>query len=270
MISKRRDDRVRRAPSLRSVIAAPAVAAAIGAVVTGGCSGADRAADSSEPAPLDTRDLDPPPASVHDPTPTPPASAAPTSATPGTSDRETTSLDGSARAAVDTVLGGYADALTSIAADPLVATLPGHPGRAAWDAVVDPTSAFSAEMLARRVEMARSDGVVVRPPSSGPGAVSYRHRALEVADPVLDTISFRWCGWSPGIGVDTDTGAIVDDAVAHAHGTGLVRRGADDRWRLERLDETELVLLDPGSVDPCPAEVDEHLGDAGDGGDGGS
>ncbi len=114
-------------------------------------------------------------------------------------------------------------------------------------------------MLARRVELAGSDGIVVRPPSSEPGAVSYRHRALEVADPVLGTISFSWCGWSPGIGVDPDTGAVVDDAVAHAHGTGLVRRGADGRWRLDRLDETELTLLDPGSDDPCPAEVDAHL-----------
>ncbi len=193
-------------------------------------------------------------------------SAAPTSGTPGTSDRDTTAPDGSTRAAVEAVLDGYAHALTIVAADPLEATLPGHPGRAAWDAVVDPTSAFSAEMLTQRVELARSDGIVVRPPSSEPGAVSYRHRALEVSDPVLDTISFSWCGWSPGIGVDADTGAVADDAVAHAHGTGLVRRGADRRWRLERLDQTELTLRDPGSADPCPAEVDEHLGNAGAGG----
>ena len=214
MISNRRDDPAHRGRSIRSAIAALAVAAAIGAVVTSSCSGRDRAADSSEPTPLapapldDTPGIDPPPASAsaHAPTPTPPVSAAPTSGTPGTSDRDTTAPDGSTRAAVEAVLDGYAHALTIVAADPLEATLPGHPGRAAWDAVVDPTSAFSAEMLTQRVELARSDGMVVRPPSSEPGAVSYRHRALEVADPVLDTISFSWCGWSPGIGVDAGHG----------------------------------------------------------------
>jgi hypothetical protein len=45
---------------------------------------------------------------------------------------------------------------------------------------------------------------------------------------------------------------VVDDAVAHALGTGrVVRPGPDEPWMLGDLLESELTLLPPGSTDPC-------------------
>ena len=94
--------------------------------------------------------------------------------------------------------------------------------------------------------------MVVRP---GPGGLSYRHRPLAVEPPRGGTISFTWCGWSPGIGIDADDGGVLDDGVAHSHGTGQLRL-VHGRWMLELLDELDLTVLAPGSPDPCPAEVE--------------
>jgi hypothetical protein len=92
---------------------------------------------------------------------------------------------------------------------------------------------------------------VVRPPEGG---LSYRHRPLLVDPPRSGSISFTWCGWSPGLGVDVETGEVVDDGVGHGHGTGLLRSVAGG-WVLESLDQVDLQVLPPGSADPCDAEV---------------
>src|SRR5690606_15812520 len=76
------------------------------------------------------------------------------------------------------------------------------------------------DVPAELVRRQREEGVVVLPAAHG---LSYRHRALRIEPPVAGAISFTWCGWSPGIGIDADTGEIVDDAVAHSHGTGQLR-----------------------------------------------
>lgn len=267
----RRAARRRIAAARRRIAAALALVACAGAV---GCSAQDPdTTDAGVPAPLaDAPDTAPPPvdparerAEDAEPTDTSSASESTGGADRGVGSAPTGAGDDVARSTVEAVLDGYAAALTLVAADPVATTTPGHPTRAAWDAVVDPASAFSEEMLTWRVQRAAVERIVVRPPTTTDGAVSYRHHALEVGAPVLDTISFSWCGWSPGIGVDLDTGEVVDDAVAHAHGTGLVRRGADGQWRLDRLDQTDLILLAPGSDDPCPREVERHLDPAPDG-----
>jgi hypothetical protein len=71
--------------------------------------------------------------------------------------------------------------------------------------------------------------------------------------------AWSWCGHSPGLGVRAGTDQVVDDAVAHSHGTGMLRLAAGG-WRLDALDEVDLTLLEPGSDDPCPAEVASAAG----------
>ncbi len=156
------------------------------------------------------------------------------------------------REQVDRVLERYARALTDLAADPARTAQPGTPERAAWDRTVVAGSVISEDVLGSLVRRHRDEGRVVRP---GPGGLAYRHHPLVVEPPSDGTISFTWCGWSPGIGVDADDGAVLDDGVAHSHGTGQLRL-VDGRWMLELLDELDLTVLSPGSPDPCPAEID--------------
>jgi hypothetical protein len=162
--------------------------------------------------------------------------------------------DAATTAAVAVTLQRYGTLLGSLAADPAGAPAPGSAARAEWDSVVLPGSPLSVDLLDRLTRRVRDERVVIEP---GPDGISYRHSPVEV-DPVATTssgqvVDFRWCGWSPGIGRSLDTGEVVDDAVAHATGTGrLVRVG--DAWLLAALDQDDLELLAPGSPDPCPRD----------------
>jgi hypothetical protein len=183
---------------------------------------------------------------------------APTTSTPpadlaATPDAEPSTRADEATAVVAAVLDRYGRLLGSLAADPAGAPPPGSPARTEWDALVVPGSPLSIELLDRLTRRALEERVVIEP---GPDGVSYRHMPV-TADPVRDdptgaTIEFRWCGWSPGIGRSIDTGEVVDDAVAHAVGTGRLVR-IDGAWLLAALDQDDLVLLAPGSSDPCPS-----------------
>ena len=217
---------------------------AMAAAVTPGCT---PVGDETSVAPLDATEVEVPEDAASVPSTTAPSapSAAP-EPTPAPADE-------SLRARVDRVLERYARALTDLAMDPERRARPGTPERAAWDRTVLAGSVLSEDLIGALVRRHREERMVVRP---GPGGLSYRHRPLVVEPPRDATISFTWCGWSPGIGVDADDGSVLDDGVAHAHGTGQLRL-AEGRWMLELLDELDLNVLPPGSPDPCPAEVDE-------------
>lgn len=159
--------------------------------------------------------------------------------------------DEPSQALVDEVLRRYDVALSALAVDPAALAAAGSPERARWDSVVLPGSPLSDDLLSSLVRRQREDRLVVVPP---PGRLSYLHRALLVDPPRAGAVSFTWCGWSPGIGRDADSGEVVDDAVGHARGTGQLRL-VGDVWMLEALDEVELDVLAPGSPDPCPAEA---------------
>ena len=166
-----------------------------------------------------------------------------------------TSPDDAVRSLVQTVLDRYDAALTTVAADPLAATRQDHsgegrPGLAEWHSAVVEGGSFSTAMLAEMVDRAMHESTVVRP---GPDGRSYRHLALQaVADGEL--VSFTWCGHAPGLGIDTTTGEVVDDAVALSHGTGELRHEGS-QWRLLTLDAFDLDVAAPGTPDPCPGEV---------------
>ena len=214
------------------------------------------AGDEPTVAPLDAAEAEAPAhagSTASTPAPSDPTtrspSTEPAARPPGATPADTASL----RAQVDRILERYARALTDLASDPERRARPGSPERAAWDRTVLAGSVLSEDLLGALVRRHREERMVVRP---GPGGLSYRHRPLAVEPPRDGTISFTWCGWSPGIGVDADDGSVLDDGVAHAHGTGQLRL-VEGHWMLELLDELDLSVLPPGSPDPCPAEVDE-------------
>ena len=74
--------------------------------------------------------------------------------------------------------------------------------------------------LAELADRATNESTVVRP---GPDGRSYAHHALQAVSDG-DRVSFTWCGHAPGVGVDTTTGEVVDDAVALSHGAGMESR----------------------------------------------
>ncbi|MDQ2678236.1 MAG: hypothetical protein M3Y51_05785 [Actinomycetota bacterium] len=157
--------------------------------------------------------------------------------------------DDEVRALVQSVLDRYDAALTTVAADPLAA-VPGHPSLDEWHGVVIGSGSFSVSMLGDMADRATSESTVVRP---GAGGRSYRHHAVRaVADGTA--VSFTWCGHAPGSGIDTATGAVVDDAVAISSGTGELRHDGAV-WRILTLDAFDLEVTAPGTDDPCPAQV---------------
>ncbi|MFM7063629.1 MAG: hypothetical protein ACKO04_09090 [Actinomycetes bacterium] len=177
----------------------------------------------------------------------------PVSAAPGPSpgagdgaDRSRAAL----RAQVDATLRRYDLALTALAARPDQAGDPASAERRTWAAVVVVGSALDEAMVEEVVRRgAEEDGAVLPPP----GGLSYRHTTLSARATVEGTV-FTWCGHAPGIGVERSSGTVVDDAVGHSHGTGLVVMDQGTA-RLAELEQTRLEILPPGTPDPCPAEV---------------
>lgn len=225
-------------------------AAATGCGSTGGASGPEplgAAGPSTPPAPSTAA---PTAAPTPPPPPDPVPSAAPDGERPVPADAD--------RDLVDEVLDRYGRALTALAAEPAALDDPAHPGRTSWEAVVVPGSAVATEVTGR-IRARAADGVVVVPPPSSDR--SFVHRALTAVRATPTEVSFTWCGWSPGVGRAVAGGAVVDDTVAHSRGTGSI---VDDGtgWRVATLDETELVVLAPGSADPCPGEAEAVTGAA--------
>ncbi len=153
-------------------------------------------------------------------------------------------------ALVDAALLRYDLALTALAARPDRAGDPASAERTAWAGVVVVGSPLDEAMVEEVVRRGTEEDGAVLPP---PGGLSYRHRAL-TARPTPGGTSFTWCGHSPGIGVERSTGTVVDDAVGHAHGTGLVVLDGGS-VRVAELEQTQLDVLAPGTPDPCPGEV---------------
>lgn len=159
------------------------------------------------------------------------------------------------RREVDEVLRRYDQALSDLSAAPEAVDDPADPLLSAWHQVV-PADSELDQAVRDRIRGRRGEGVRVTPPG---GALSYVHRAVDVVAgerPVAvadadEERSFTWCGWSPGVAVRTGDGAVVDDLVGHARGTGTIRRSPGGTWVVATLFETELSTLPPGSPDPC-------------------
>ena len=236
-----------------------AAAAVGGIVVMASCSGGlDRGGDRVGLGPGEVEPVPTP--STASTAPSDPAGSGPTTSWPGgaagaaappgasASTADTASLLG----LVDEVLRRYDLALTRLAAVPAEAVLAVAAAQAPadWAAAVQPDSALSAEMLDHVASSAGTSHVL-----PGPDGLSYRHLATGVEQPDPHTLTFRWCGVSEGVRrLDAD-GSVLDDAIGLAHGVGELRDDGDGAgWRLAALDQMDLVVLSPGSADPCPGE----------------
>jgi hypothetical protein len=149
---------------------------------------------------------------------------------------------------VRAVLERYDRVVTALHADPAALLRPGDPLPAEWAAVVVPGTVLADDVTADVLgRLERGEWIPAEP-----GAVSYLHHLVEVLAAGPERVSFRWCGWSPGIVRDVRTGAVVDDAVGVSEGRGVVER-TPDGWMLTSLDQTALDLRPAGSPDPCPS-----------------
>jgi len=185
------------------------------------------------------------------------AAATPTT-TPTISDRAApapTTTDGGAPPAlpeepaqvalVATALHRYDVALSRLAAAPGAADVPG-PLLQEWHAAVVPGSRLSDAMLDHVRGAPGAEPTHVVPGADG---LSYRHHVLTTsAEP--GRVGFTWCGYSPGVRVRSADTAVVDAEVGHAHGVGELR-DLGSGWQLASLDQLDLVVLPPGSPDPC-------------------
>ena len=154
------------------------------------------------------------------------------------------------RERVEELLLRYDELVTRLAADPVAMLDPLHPVRVEWSTLVPADSALSTDVLGQLVIGPAARGTRLVPDEHG---YSYRHRSLSVGPVVERTVEFTWCGYSPGVRVDTVSGRVVDDAVAYVHGTGRVVLDVAG-WVIDALDHLRIDVQAPGSGDPCPAE----------------
>lgn len=179
--------------------------------------------------------------------PAPPTTAAPTGAADVGASSDGTDPDGDAVAAVADLLSRFDRSLGELHSDPSVLLRPDDPVLADLAGVV-PSGAVLADDVRSQVLDRLSRGESI---PAAAGMEPYVHHAVTAAFDGTDRIEFTWCGWSPGVVVDSATGAVVDDVVGHGTGTGVAER-FDGRWMLSSLDETSYEALTAGSPDPCP------------------
>lgn len=180
-----------------------------------------------------------------------------TQAAPTPSNRAADPATSTELAEVGATLERYDRALTALSAAPEAVDDPDDDLLTQWHAVTLDGSDLDRDVTAR-IRGRRNEGIVVTPPVSAP--LSYVHHARAAArvtpppglsDPP-EEISFTWCAWAPGIGRRIGNGAVVDDVVGSAAGTGTIRRDPATRsWQVASLFETSFEALAPGSDDPC-------------------
>jgi len=153
---------------------------------------------------------------------------------------------------VQQVLDRYDRAVTALNADPSAIMRPGDALVADLDAVVPAATVLASDVRSAVADRLAAGEQVRRP---GRGSPSWVHHATAITDPGDSSgsgeIAFDWCSWSPGVAVDAASGAVTDDGVGQATGSGTVIL-AGSTWVLTSLDQMSLEVLPAGSPDPCP------------------
>lgn len=150
---------------------------------------------------------------------------------------------------VDDLLRRYDAALTALSSEPAAVADPQHPLTLEWHEVVAPGSGLDLDMRARIGADLVDSAMVVRP---GPEGTAYRTLALEVHEGPEGSLLWEHCGYSPGVGMEISTGAVLDDRRASTRGAGAAERRPDGSLVIVELRDDDLVLLEPGVPDPCP------------------
>lgn len=163
------------------------------------------------------------------------------------------------------VLRRYDEAVTALAVEPAITADVNSEARRVWSHTVPEGSFLHDDVLERLVLEPLATGTRLL---AGPDGVSYRHHVTGITDADQNTISFTWCGYAPGIRIDSRSGAVVDDAIARMGGVGRTTLrpvpagngrsspGAmvtdpSPVWMLEEFDHLDYDVLPPGSDDPC-------------------
>lgn len=154
-------------------------------------------------------------------------------------------------AVVRALLARYDDLVTQLAVQPSTSLDPGAPIRLEWSELVPAESALSNSVLDQLVRGPVLAGTRLLP---GPDGVSFRHHVDRTSRRDDASIEFSWCGYSPGIRIETATGKVIDDQVAHIRGIGRADRSQfnSELWVLDAFDQLDLKVLPPESGDPCP------------------
>jgi|GEM_PF-1373289 len=213
------------------------------------------AADPSaaDPSAADPSAADP---GTVDPGPTPRSSSTATSQAkpPSSTDKSAQGLrqqnlpDSAQVLIVQQLLARYSQIVTELAAQPEASIDPLSATRVLFNALVPPQNPLSTDVLNQLVVTPAEEHTRVLP---APNGLSYSYKPIRVGPVVDGTISFSWCGYSPGVRVTQGTEAVIDESIAQLNGTGSARLVGKD-WLIESLDHLDLKLLPAGSSDPCP------------------
>ena len=206
-----------------------------------------------DPSAADPSAVDP---GTVDPGPTPRSSSTATSQAkpPSSTDKSAQGLrqqnlpDSAQVLIVQQLLARYSQIVTELAAQPEASIDPLSATRVLFNALVPPQNPLSTDVLNQLVVTPAEEHTRVLP---APNGLSYSYKPIRVGPVVDGTISFSWCGYSPGVRVTQGTEAVIDESIAQLNGTGSARLVGKD-WLIESLDHLDLKLLPAGSSDPCP------------------
>lgn len=231
--------------------------AAVG-VPAAGCTGASPDQNVSPLEDDATREARP--SDQADPSETPPGALA-SGAQQQTPAQESTEKDHTteeqAQREVADLLGRFDTALTALYADPLAAGDDTHPLSVAWLDVVVGGSQLDRQVRGRVLASGTADRMRIVPDEHG---TSFTNVALEVTKAPDGSLTWTNCGYAPGVGIDIDTGEVLDDNRTSTRGRGTAVRSANGALSISELWDDETVILDPGDPDPCIALADQRGG----------
>lgn len=193
-----------------------------------------------------------------------PSETAPTTARDGPSRRSDEIADGPSGqglAAGDSAVPGpegevtsllveYDRALGELVAHPAAAADETDPLTVAWHRIVEPGSALDVEVRTRIATDGRDNHMRI---VAGEEGFAFRNLPLAVSADVDGSVAWTNCGFSPGIGVHIDTGAVIDDRRASTRGRGRATRSHSGALVITELFDDRTDLLRDDEPDPCPA-----------------
>lgn len=159
--------------------------------------------------------------------------------------------------ALTELLGRFDAAISALYAEPLTAGDDNHPLSVAWLDVVIGGSQLDRQVRGRILASGTEDGMRIVPDADG---TSFTDVALELSEEPDGSVTWTNCGYAPGVGVDLDTGEVLDDNRTSTRGRGRAVRGSDGALSISELWDDESYLLAPGEPDPCIALADHPNG----------
>lgn len=163
---------------------------------------------------------------------------------------DATSKD-STDAVVAALLSTYDQIVSEMSSDPGIAADPGSDIRQRWAAIVAKGSVLDSDVIKTLVTEPSAEHTRT---VAAPNGTTYKHHVVRSALRDDGSIDFEFCEYSPGIQIDSITGAVLDDAVSKHVGVGIARRSNGEPgspWRIEELVGLDQEVFATGTEDPC-------------------